>query len=139
MSYSDHKFYSRPMVFVGAITGTATASGTNVLTAGDLRFAPALFNRKSVVNAIRFENVIATPANWTALRLIVKNGTSTVGTQTGLAAGTAGQVFTPTLTSTLATFAADSAPTYTLDGTSTASGQSLGTFNIFAEVQEQYS
>jgi hypothetical protein len=139
MSYSDQKFYARPLVHVGVVTGTATASGTNVLTGADLKFTPGQFNRKSLVNAVRFENVIATPANWTALKLIVKNGTSTMGTSTGIASGTAGQVFTPSLTTSLCTFAADAAPTYTLDGTSTASGQSLGTFNVFAEVQEQYS
>lgn len=134
MSYSDQKFYTRQLVNVGTITGTATASGTNALTGADLKFTPPQFTRKTIINAVNLEAVAATPANWTGLKLIVKNGTSTMGTST--ASGSAAQVFTPTLTGSLSTFTASASPAFVLDGTSTASGQSLGTYNIFAECQE---
>lgn len=137
MGYSNPEYQTRQLVNIGMITGTATASGTNALTGGDLKFTPPKFVRKTKINTVRFESAIATPANWTGLVFKVLNGTSTVGTST--ASGTAQQVLTPTLTAALCTFAADANPTFEINGTSTASGQSLGTYNIFAEVQELYA
>lgn len=139
MSYSDSKYYSRPLVDVAIINGTATASGTNALTGNDLKTAAPLFQRPYVVNKVIVVNDLATPANWTALKLVVKNGTNTVATATGLATGTNGSTVAPAVTVANATFGSGSAPTFVLDGTSTASGQSVGTFSVYLEVQEQFS
>ncbi len=136
MSYTDPRFQVRPLTMVGVITGTATASGTNAVTNASLNMAPPAFVRKTKINTIRVEPGIATPANWT-LKLIAKNGTDAMGTSAALGTGTFGQVFDITCTSN--TFAAGVAPTFILDGTSTASGQSLGTFNVFMEAQELHA
>lgn len=135
MSYSDGRFQARPLVNAGTITGTATASGTNAVTAADLNMTPPAFVRKSKIVAIRVEPAKAVPANWT-LKVIAKNGTNVVGSATGLGAGTAGQLFDLSVDSAQNTFGTNSAVAFTLDGTSTASGQSLGTYNVFMEVQE---
>lgn len=137
MGYSNPEFQSRSVLNVGRVSGTATASGANTLTDSLAGVAPPKFPRKTKINSMRLVNSIATPANWTGLTLIVKNGTATCGT--GTASGTAGQAFDITMTGSLSTFTADSSPTFVFSGTSTASGQSLGTSNIFAEVQELFS
>jgi hypothetical protein len=138
MGYSDQKFQSRPLVNAGTITGTATASGTNSPTGTDLNVAPPQFIRKTVINSVNVECAKAVPANFTSLKFILKNGTNTAGSVT-VGTGTAGQVFAASLTAGSNTYAAGAGPTFVLDGTSTASGQSLGTFNVFFEVQELFS
>lgn len=141
MSYSDQKYQARPLVDVALISGTATASGTVAVTGADLKTAgqALLFQRPYVVNKVIIVPQIATPANWTALKLIVKNGTNVVATGT-VASSTLGQQTSLTGTQVAnATFGSGSGPTFTLDGTGTASGQSLGTFSVYMEVQEQFS
>ena len=140
MSYSNGMYSTRELNRFAYITGTATASGTNSLTGADLKTdgqAPT-FVRRSAITNVNVVNNIATPANWTALKVIVKNGTSTLASGT-VTAGTAGQVTALTMTAANGTFAANAGPTFVLDGTSTASGQSLGTLVLWAETQELFS
>lgn len=139
MSYSDQKYYSRPLGQLNTFTGTATASGTNAITGADIKTQPQNlpFPRKTLVNFIEITNQIAPAANWTALKLIAKNGTSTVGSVANVGTFTAGQ--TGTLTASNGTFTAGSALTWVFDGTGTASGQAIGTFVVGAETQELYT
>lgn len=139
MGYSDPKYYARHLVDVAILNGTATASGTNALTGNDLKTASPKFQRPYVISKVIVLNETATPANWTALKLIVKNGTSTLATATGLESGTNGSTVVPTVTAAQATFGSGSAPTFVLDGTGTASGQSIGTFCVYVEMTEQFS
>lgn len=139
MSYSDGRFSARQLERFAYITGTATASGTNALTAADLKTDAQLpaFNRRTVVNAVKIVSNIAVPANWTGLKVILKNGTNTFATST--MTGTAGEVDSLTMTAANSTFTAGAIPTIVLDGTSTASGQSLGTSVLWFETQEAFS
>lgn len=140
MSYSDGRFSTREFGRYAYITGTATASGTNALTAADLKTdaqEPGFVRRTSITAGKVVAN-IATPSNWTALKLIVKNGTSTAATAT-VTTFTAAQVGALTVTAASSTFAADAIPTLVLDGTSTASGQSVGTFVVWFETQELFA
>lgn len=136
MGYSDQKFQARSLERFAYITGTATASGANALTGADLKTDAQLtaFNRRTVVNAVKVVGNIAVPANWTGLTVVLKNGTNTFATSTLTA--TAGEVDSFTMTPAQATFTAGAIPTITINGTSTASGQSLGTNVLWFEVQE---
>lgn len=136
MSYSNGRYSAKTFGRFAYITGTATASGTNALTAADLKTDVQLpaFAQKTVVTAVKVVNNIAVPANWTGLTFKLKNGTNVVCTQT--MTGTAAEVDTPTVTTASATFTAGAIPTIVMDGTSTASGQSLGTSVIWFETQE---
>lgn len=136
MSYSDGRFQARSLERFAYITGTATASGTNALTAADLKTDAQLpaFTRRTVVTAGKLVSNIAVPANWTGLKIIGKNGTNTFATAT--MTGTAAQVQDLTLTTANCTFTAGVIPTLVCDGTSTASGQSLGTNVVWIETQE---
>ena len=138
MGYSDQKFQTRSMERVLLITGTATASGTNALTGADLKTEgqPTKFIRRSVVTNIEVVNHTAPAANSGSFKLIVKNGTNTVAVDTGLGSGAAGDARISASTAANSTFTASGAPTFVVDGTSTASGQSLGTFAVWFEVQE---
>ena len=136
MGYSDGRYQARQLERFAYITGTATASGTNALTAADLKTDAQLpaFVRKTVVTAGKLVSNIAVPANWTGLTLIAKNGTNTFATAT--MTGSAAQVQSLTLTAANSTFTAGAIPTLVCDGTSTASGQSLGTNVVWFETQE---
>lgn len=140
MSYSDGRFSARELGRFAYITGTATASGTNALTAADLKTdaQEPTFKRRTAITGGRLVANIATPSNWTALKLIQKNGTSTFASNT-VTTNTAAQVADVVVTLASATFAADSGPTLVLDGTSTASGQSVGTLVLWYETQELFS
>lgn len=139
MSYSNGQYSARSIHRFAYITGTATASGTNALTAADLKTDAQLpgFARKTVVTAGKLVSNIAVPANWTGLTLIAKNGTSTFATCT--MTGTAAQSQSLTVTAANSTFTAGAIPTLVCDGTSTASGQSLGTNVLWFETQELFS
>lgn len=136
MGYSDQKYLTRNLDRFAYITGTATASGANAVTAADLKTDAQLpsFKRRTVVNAVKLVSNIAVPANWTALTLNVLNGTATVATAS--MTGTAAQSQDMTITVANATFTAGSTPTLSISGTSTASGQSLGTSVLWFETQE---
>ncbi len=136
MGYSDGRYQARSLERFAYITGTATASGTNSVTGAGLLTDAQLpsFKRRSAITAVKVVSNIAIPANWTGLTLICKNGTNTFATQT--MTGTAGQTMDATLTTANTTFTAGATPTFVLDGTSTASGQSLGTNVVWFEVQE---
>jgi len=140
MSYSNGMYSSRSLERFAYITGTATASGTNSLTGADLKTdgqAPTFVRRTAVTGGKVVAN-IATPANFTSLKLIVKNGTNTLGSDV-VGTMTAAQSDSITVTASNGTFAAGAGPTFVLDGTSTASGQSLGTLVVWLETQELFS
>lgn len=138
MGYSDGRYQARQLQRFAYITGTATASGTNALTAADLKTDAQLsaFQRKTVVTAGKLVSNIAVPANWTGLTLIGLNGTNTFATAT--MTGTAAQAQSLTITAANSTFTAGAIPTLVCNGTSTASGQSLGTNVVWFETQELY-
>lgn len=137
MGYSEQKYHTRvPSVFVPAVTfGTATASGASGHNAANVIIMPEFF-RKTLVNSIRARCTVIPNAASTGLNLIIKNGTSTAGYLT-LTTATVGQYIDATMTSSNATFAANTAPTATLIGTATASGAASGSFELFVETQEQ--
>lgn len=163
MGYSDQKYYSRELEVAASAylaTGTATASGTNSLTAA---FALPAFTRKTIINKIQLIVKTAPKINTAALTFL--NGTATIGTATISSTATYGTpvVITPLNTASLSTntftntlpngstvvltnttttnwclFTAASGPTVTVvTSTSTASGDTLGAYEIYFENQEQ--
>jgi len=137
MSYSDAQFYTRKqdIVLPALSFGTATASsatGLNLTPAGAV--LPKFFRRTQVL-AVRVRCTTSANAAATNYKLNLLNGTSTFATVT-LTTATASGVIDGTVTSSLSTFAADGQPTFTITGTSTASGDAAGAYEITFETQE---
>lgn len=137
MSYSDGKFYSRPLVLVGdnRSFGTATASGAAGFTLSTITELPK-FNNRCTVNLIRLKVRTAPNAAATGLQAIVLNGTDTANVAV-LTGGTAGQSIDFTTVSAYSTYGSNTQPTIKLIGTSTASGGTAGAYDIFMEIQER--
>lgn len=138
MSYSDQKYYARGLELVadsGVATGTFTASGSCNQTT---QFVLPKFNRRSLVTAVSVLTKTAAVVGATGpLTLNFLNGTSTFAVCT-VGTGTAGSVVVATPTANN-TFTASGGPSVTVLGTSTASGGTLGTYEVFFEVQELYA
>ena len=141
MSYTDGKYYARPLIMVGddRSFGTATASGAAGFTATDIVYLPK-FPRRTQINYVRFRCRTAPNTGATGLIVRMLNGTTTHGTAV-LTTRTAGEVFDLTVTggaSNSQIFSSESSPTMNLVGTSTASGGTAGAFDIFFEEREMY-
>ena len=140
MSYSDQKFYSRRQsIALPALSfGTATASSATGLNLTPTGAVLPKFFRRTAVTGVRARCTVSANAAATAYKLNLLNGTSTFATVT-LTTATASGVYDGTVTASNATFAADGQPTFNITGTSTASGDAAGTFEITFETQELYS
>lgn len=132
--------------------GTATASGTNSLaantnTATNGTYLFPAFKQPTRLSGIRvFAGTI--PANFGSLKQIFLSGTNTLGTAT-VGSMTAGQELDVVLASdTFGSTGALTSPTIfaaagqvsmVVDGTSTASGQSLGSYAIEFESHDWFT
>ena len=158
MAYTDAQYNDKISKYVVGSPhvpvnlGTATASGTNSLagntaTVTNGTYLLPKFKQPTKLDGIRvFAGTI--PANFTSLTFIFKNGTSTVASKQ-VGTMTAGDVLDFTLSSD--TFASNGAVTgahlftsangqlnLVVDGTSTASGQSLGSYAIELELHNLF-
>jgi len=136
MAYPDQKYYTRQVNLWGQAVDFGTAGGTTVSSADAVKQLPKFF-RKTKVNKLRLRCTTIPNAEATALVASFLNGTDTFATVT-LTTATADQSLDATVTSANAVFDADSQPTVKITGTATASGDSLGDFDIWAETQEVY-
>lgn len=139
MSYTDQKYYVRPMQLVGDTRsfGTATASGAAGFTLSTLTELPK-FIKRTAINQIRLKVRTAPNAAATGVITTLLNGTNVVGTAV-LTTATAGQTVDFVITtSSNGTFTSGGQPTLSLVGTSTASGGVAGTYDIFMELREVY-
>jgi len=141
MSYTDGKYYARPLILVGdnRSFGTATASGAAGFTLSTITELPK-FTRRTQINYVRVKVRTAPNAGATGLIARFMNGTTTHGTLV-LTTATAGQSLDFTVTGAASNsniFAAESQPTINLVGTSTASGGTAGAYDIFLEERELY-
>ena len=139
MSYTDQKYYVRPLTLVGdnRSFGTATASGAAGFTLSTLTELPK-FIKRTQVNQVRLKVRTAPNAAATGLVVTMLNGAGTYGTAV-LTTATAGQTVDFTITTASnGTFAAAAQPTLSLVGTSTASGGTAGAYDIFYESREMY-
>jgi hypothetical protein len=166
MGFSDQKYYDRPQVMVAdsnVATGTFTASvaaatGTAALTP----FTVPTFKRTSKLIAA---SLLVKTANKIGTMVVsILNGTTTIGTLTASSTAASGSELTFTLlnTASLSTatqtitaangststntvtsttdwtvIASNTAPTFVVVGSATASGDTLGAFEVFFTVQEQ--
>ena len=139
MAYTDAKFNVRQITRVlgAASFGTATASSATGADTTPAVYLPKFFRRTQVLG-VRMTVTTIPDAGSTALKANFLNGTSTFATVT-LTTATAGQVLSGTVTAANAVFAADGQPTLTVTGTSTASGDAQGSYNVDFEVQELFS
>ena len=139
MAYNDPRFDARTMVPVGFALdfGTATGVGTASNSLGDLAATLPAFIRRTRVTAFKFRCTSIPNAAATVLIAHILNGTLTAG-QITLTTATSDQWLTGTMTAANAVFAADVQPTISVIGTATASGGSLGDFDIWFEQQELF-
>jgi len=139
MAYPDQKYYSRPLQLLAqaASFGTSTAGDTVGHDLTDVYAGLPKFIRKSQIKALRVRCTVIPDAGSTALVAHFLNGTDTMGTIT-LTTATADQFFDVTLTAANTIFAADGQPTIKTTGTSTASGDAQGSYDIWAEIQELF-
>jgi hypothetical protein len=139
MGYSDQKFYSRPLQLWGQAVDFGLSVATTVAVTDAVTQLPK-FIRKSQVNAIRLRCTTIPNADATALTVSVLNGTSTMATAV-ITTATADQHIDATVVTTndVNVFAADAQPTISITGTATATDDSMGDFDIWAEVQEEYA
>lgn len=141
MSYSDPKYAARSLALVGAAAsfGTATASGAAGHTLSDVYTRLPKFKRRTKITAVRFNCTTIPNASSTGLIASLNNGTNVIGTAV-LTTATAGQVLDLTITSEANSIvAADTEPTFSLVGTSTASAAACGAYDIWFETQELFS
>lgn len=161
MGYSDQKYHSRPLHELadsGVATGTYTASST---AAVGVAFTLPTFTRASRINSGKLLVKTAPTTGQSVISFV--NGTTTFATSTISSTASAGTVIALTMTNTALTststvtntlpngsttvgtittttdyrmFAAAGQPTVAVAGTATASGNTYGTFEFFAEVQE---
>ena len=165
MGYSDQKYYDRkqiPMSDPVAFTGTFTASSaTNSVAAAAYRIPT--FARKTKVNGIKM--VIRTASTTGKQVFSFMNGTNTFATATNSSTNAAGVELIATLTNTASTAVTTQTTTYAnggtavstvttttdwsvfgsstgiqvvVQGTSTASGDTWGAFDLEPEVQEAF-
>jgi hypothetical protein len=137
MAYSDQKFYTRQYgaVAFAADLGTATGATINKADAAQL----PKFKRRTEITAIRLRCTTIPNAAATSLKLSFLNGTNTFGTAI-VTTATADQWVDGVITSAAnAKIAADGEPTVTVTGTATASGDSLGDFDIYFERNELHN
>lgn len=136
MAYVDPQFNVsvEKLVAFGA-TGTSTASATDNALASVFRLPK--FKRAQKVIGIRVPVATAPASNLTGLSLVFLNGTSTFGV-VAVTTNTAGAVLDATMTTANAVFATDAQPSVKALATATASGQSIGTFDIWFEVQPKF-
>lgn len=142
MSYSNSRFdvrYIQPVALARSL-GTATASGDDDfdLSGADSLVKCPKFWRRSVVNKARMIVTTIPSDAAVALQAHFLNGTDTFGVVT-LTTATLGQVFDVTLDTAYNTFTASAQPTIKTTGTSTASADAAGSYNVFFEVQELFS
>lgn len=162
MGFSDQKFYARPLENVAVVApaslGTITASGTATITAA---IVLQEFKRRTKINAVRVYTVGAgNVTGGTILNFL--NGTNTFAVCTAVA--TTGSfadatinanivttstvtnsfsngstaVATITTTTTQAILSSNTQPTVTVLAIGTASAQTIGTYAVWMECQEQF-
>lgn len=136
MSYPDQKYMTRPLQFWGQAVDFGLSVATTVARTDAVAQLPK-FIRKSQVNAIRLRCTTIPNAAATALKLSFLNGTDTFGTAV-ITTATADQVIDVTIDTDYNVFAADGQPTVSISGTATATNDSVGDFDIWAEVQEEF-
>jgi len=139
MAYSDQKFYARPLLQIAqaASFGTSTAGDSTGHDLSDVYTGLPKFVRRSKVNAIRVRCTTIPDAGSTAVVVNFTNGTDILGAVT-VTTATAGQFLDCTMTPANSTFAADGQLTVDMTGTSTASGDANGSYDIWAEIQELF-
>lgn len=137
MGYSDQMFYTRPLLLWGQAVsfGTTTASSVTGANATDVAPQIPTFTRRSIVNAMVLRCTVIPDAGSTALVAHFMNGTDTAGTVT-LTTATADEELAFTMVAASAVIASGSQPTIKITGTSTASADAQGSYDIWAEVQE---
>lgn len=138
MSYTDQKYYARPLLLVGdnRSFGTATASGAAGFTLSTVTELPKYIYRNTI-NNIRLKVRTAPNAAATGLVAYVLNGTNTYASITLTTATAGASLDFAVINSTYGTFTAGAQPTINLVGTSTASGGTAGAYDVFFEVQER--
>ena len=137
MAYDDQKYYTRQPNLWGQAVDFGTAPATAVAVTDAVKQLPKVF-RKTKVNKIRLRCTTIPNAAATALKVSFLNGTSTFGTAV-VTTATVDQSIDATITEANAVLDADSQPTVSISGTATASGDSLGDFDIWAETQEVFA
>ncbi len=137
MGYSDAKYNTRVQVFEGAVDfGTATTA-TVATTSVSPRFPK--FLRRTQINKARLNCFTIPSAAATALTAHFMNGTNTFGTAV-LTTATVGSIIDVTVTTAAnSIYAADGTLTIKVTGTATASGDSLGDFDVWLEQQELFA
>lgn len=140
MSYSDPKFAARYFVpFVHAVSfGTSTASATDGHNLSDVCAGLPVFKRRCKITAWKLRCTTIPDAGSTAVKAHLMNGTDTVGTAV-LTTATADQWIDGSVTAANSTFTASAEVKMNLTGTSTASGDANGSWDVYFEVQELYS
>jgi len=137
--YENDMYDARAMVKVAcaASFGTTTASSTIGANTTPTVYLPKFF-RRTKISALRMVVTTIPDSGSTALKASFLNGTSTFATVT-LTTATAGQVLDGTITAAAAVLAADGQPTIVVTGTSTASADAQGSYDIYFEQQELFS
>lgn len=131
LGYSVQKNFI-PVAFAADL-GTATASGA--ISQTDLVATLPKFPRKTTLVGGRVR-ASAAPTAGGSLTLVVLNGTATAGSATiNDVSGDGFASIVPNLTDEANVFGADVQPTIKVAGTSTASGQGLGDYDIWFDVQ----
>ena len=137
-TYDNDMFDARAMVKVqNAVSfGTTTASATDGANTTPTCYLPQFF-RRCKVNKVEMVVTTIPDAGSTALKASFLNGTDTFATVT-LTTATAGKVLHGSVTAANSTFTASAAPTVVVTGTSTASADAQGSYDIYFEVQELF-
>lgn len=167
MGYSDQRYYDRGgacLADSNVATGTFTASvaaatGTAALTP----FVVPTFKRTSKIYSASL--LVKTANKIGTLAVSMLNGTATIATLTSSSTASSGTELTFTMTNTASTavttqtttlpngststntitttkdwtiIASNTAPTFVVVGSATASGDTLGAYEVFVVAQEQY-
>ncbi len=140
MGYADQRYYSRALIPWGfAISlSTSTASATDGHDLSDVMAGLPKLQRKTKVTALRLRCTTIADTGSTGLVGHLMNGTTTAATVI-LTTLTADEWASGTVAASSAVFSADVEPTFSLTGTSTASGDANGSYDIWIESDEEYS
>lgn len=140
MGYSDQQFYTRRWVLRAPAEsfGTSTASSTAGHDLSDVCIIPN-FKRRTAVSAVRLVCTTIPDAGSTALVAHVMNGTDTFGTVVLTTAAVGSENDVTVTTAANGTYAAAGEMTINLTGTSTASGDANGSYDVFVEECEKYT
>jgi hypothetical protein len=140
MGYSDQKFHSRPLQLWGQAVsfGTATASATDGILVTDA--APSLpkMIRKTQINSLRLRCSVIPDTGSDVVVATFNVGGAEFGTAV-LTTATADQHIDVTITTASNNvIAADGQLIVGVTGTATASADVNGSYDVWAEVQEEF-